>query len=143
MKQERGSKRGGQATSIWSPECQKAFQEIKEYVFKMPTLRQPTKERSLLLYIAIGEKAVSSALVQEDDWEQKWPVYFVSKSLHRAKLNYRTLEKAVYAVVFSYRRLKPYFLGFLHHNPKQSAASGCLEESRSLRKVIKVEHQTD
>lgn len=78
---------------------------------KMSMLRQPTNDRCLTLYFAVGENALSSVLVQEDEYGQQWPVYYVSISLHGAEINYPMIEKAAYALIISARRLKPYFLG--------------------------------
>nr|XP_025678202.1 uncharacterized protein LOC112778047 [Arachis hypogaea] len=50
----------------------------------------------------------SSVLVAENEKMQQ-PVYFVSKSLQNAELRYPRLEKLAYALVFSARRLCPYF----------------------------------
>lgn len=61
MKRETDIKSNGQAKFIWTPECEKAFEDIKEYVSRMLTLRQQTEDRPLILYITIGENAVSSA----------------------------------------------------------------------------------
>ncbi|RTK55697.1 hypothetical protein DRJ74_15400, partial [Enterococcus faecalis] len=37
------------------------------------------------------------------------PIYFVSKALQGAELNYQKIEKFAYALVFTARRLRPYF----------------------------------
>lgn len=60
----------------------------------------------------MGERAVSSVLVQENEHGLEWPVYYVNKSLPRAETNYPMVEKATYGLVLSARRLKPYFLRF-------------------------------
>lgn len=52
-------------------ECQKAFDMIKEYLARMLTLKQPTENKPLIVYLAVGEKAVSSLLIQEDDGRQQ------------------------------------------------------------------------
>ena len=66
----------------------------------------------LLLYIAASYSAVSAALVLEKEDEgkkQQLPVYFVSEALAGSKLLYSKLEKIVYAVVMSARKLQHYF----------------------------------
>ena len=52
----------------------------------------------LFTYIAIAPHVVSLVLIQVDDGVQK-PVYYVSKSLHEAKVCYLPLEKAILAMV--------------------------------------------
>ncbi|XP_072060188.1 uncharacterized protein [Arachis hypogaea] len=57
---------------------------------------------------AILDMAVSSALVAERE-KQQFPIYFTSKTLQNAELQYPTIEKLALAIVFSARRLRPYF----------------------------------
>ncbi|XP_072062069.1 uncharacterized protein [Arachis hypogaea] len=54
------------------------------------------------------EKSISSVLIVENNKIQQ-PVYFISKSLQNAELRYPRLEKLAFALVFSARRLRPYF----------------------------------
>ena len=62
----------------------------------------------LFAYIAMALYAVSLVLIQVDCGIQR-PVYYVSKSLHEAKVRYLSLEKAILAVVFSTHKLSHYF----------------------------------
>ena len=52
--------------------------------------------------------AVSLVLIREDNGLQR-PVYYVSKSLHEAKIRYSPLEKAILAVVHASWKLLHYF----------------------------------
>ncbi|XP_019178365.1 PREDICTED: uncharacterized protein LOC109173578 [Ipomoea nil] len=62
----------------------------------------------LFLYLAASCKAVSSVLVREEERVQH-PVYYVSRSLKAAESRYTALEKIVYALVITVRKLAPYF----------------------------------
>lgn len=77
----------------------KALEEIKQYIMRMPTLGQPTSDRPLVLYFTIREKALSLVRISEDEIGHQWPVYYVSKSLHGAEINYAMLEKVVYGLI--------------------------------------------
>jgi hypothetical protein len=92
----------------WTPECQAAFDELKQYLQSPPTLISPAPGSELLLYLAASPVAVSAALVQETDSGQK-PVYFVSEALQGAKTRYIEMEKLAYALVMASRKLKHYF----------------------------------
>lgn len=63
----------------------------------------------LYLYVAVGEKSISSVLVKEVQGVQK-PIYFVSRILQGPKERYSELEKAELAVITMARKLCPYFL---------------------------------
>ena len=52
----------------------------------------------LFTYLAVAPYAVSFVLIRLDSRIQ-WPVYYMSKSLHEAKVRYLLLEKAILAVV--------------------------------------------
>ena len=62
----------------------------------------------LFAYIAVASHAVSLVLVWVDSGVQR-PVYYVSKSLHKAKVRYLPLEKAILAVVHTTHKLPHYF----------------------------------
>ena len=52
----------------------------------------------LYAYIAVAHHTMSLVLIRDDNGLQK-PVYYVSKSLHKAEVRYLPLEKAILAVV--------------------------------------------
>ena len=62
----------------------------------------------LFAYIVVAPHAVSLVLIQVDSGKQR-PVYYVSKSLHKAEICYLPLEKAILAVVHGTRKLPHYF----------------------------------
>nr|ABF95613.1 retrotransposon protein, putative, Ty3-gypsy subclass [Oryza sativa Japonica Group] len=92
----------------WTPECQAAFDELKQYLQSPPALISPAPGIEPLLYLAASLVAVSAALVQEIESGQK-PVYFVSEELQGAKTRYIEMEKLTYALVMASRKLKHYF----------------------------------
>ena len=71
-------------------------------------MSSPKPDKVLFAYIAIAPYAVSLVLIRVDNGVQQ-PVYYVSKSLHEAKLRYLPLEKAILIVVLGTRKLPYYF----------------------------------
>ena len=63
----------------------------------------------LYVYLAVSDKAVSVVLVHADKKVQK-PVYYDSKVLHGAELNYSMIEKFALTMITTSRNLSPYFL---------------------------------
>ncbi|XP_057739852.1 uncharacterized protein LOC130956943 [Arachis stenosperma] len=92
----------------WTEDCEKAFADLKQILSKPPILQKPKLGKPLYLYLSITDMAISSVLTTEEDNQQR-PVYFVSKSLQGAELRYPRLEKLALALIFSARRLRPYF----------------------------------
>ena len=85
-----------------------AFQQFKEYLSRPPIMSHPKADEVLSAYIAVALHAISLVLIRIDGGIQ-WPVYYMSKSLHEAKVRYLPLEKAILAIVHAMRKLPHYF----------------------------------
>ncbi|WJX68109.1 hypothetical protein P8452_52511 [Trifolium repens] len=92
----------------WTLQCEEAFQKLKEFLASPPILTRPKPGSPLLLYLAVSENALSSALVQEIEGEER-PVYFVSKIFKGAETRYQKIEKLSLAIICTARRLRQYF----------------------------------
>ena len=92
----------------WTEDCALAFQQLKEYLSRPPIMSSLEVDEVLFAYIAVAPHIVSLVLLRVDNGVQR-PVYYVSKSLHKAEVRYLPLEKAVLAVVFGTRKLPHYF----------------------------------
>ena len=68
----------------------------------------PEADEVLFAYIAVASHTISLVLIWVDNGIQR-PVYYVSKSLHEAKVHYLPLEKAILVVVHATRKLPHYF----------------------------------
>ncbi|GAU49430.1 hypothetical protein TSUD_181770 [Trifolium subterraneum] len=92
----------------WSPECEEAFQKLKVFLASPPILTFPEQGKTLYLYLAVSEKALSLALVQEVEGDEK-PIYFVSRTLRGAETRYQKIERLCLAVIITARKLRQYF----------------------------------
>ncbi|GAA0158536.1 hypothetical protein LIER_15534 [Lithospermum erythrorhizon] len=93
---------------LWDSECERAFEELKDYLGSPKLLTRPEGVEELQLYLAVSEGAMSSVLVREEGGTQR-PIYYVSHVLHGAEESYPLIEKFVFAIVVTARRLKAYF----------------------------------
>ncbi|CAA0832670.1 Unknown protein, partial [Striga hermonthica] len=93
----------------WTEEAQKAFEELRGVLANLPLLAKPVQGEELVLYISIGERAVSSVLLREEGTAQL-PIYYVSRVMQGAETRYSEIEKCALAVVVTARKLRPYFL---------------------------------
>ena len=71
-------------------------------------MSSPEMDEILFANIAITPHAISLVLIRVNSGVQK-PIYYVSKSLHEAKVRYLPLEKTILAVVHATRKLPHYF----------------------------------
>jgi len=66
----------------------------------------------MFLYLALSDAAVSAVLVQDDEGVQNL-VYYVSKYLIDAQTRYTRIDKLIFALFVTTRKLKHYFQFFL------------------------------
>ncbi|CAA0811070.1 Unknown protein, partial [Striga hermonthica] len=93
----------------WTEEAQKAFEELRGVLANLPLLAKPVQGEELVLYISIGERAVSSVMLREEGTAQL-PIYYLSRVMQGAETRYSEIEKCALAVVVTARKLIPYFL---------------------------------
>jgi hypothetical protein len=55
----------GSGTFEWGTKQQEAFDALKEYIQRLPTLASPQPDQPLILYILTTHKIISEALIQE------------------------------------------------------------------------------
>ena len=85
-----------------------AFKQLKEYLSWPPTMSSSEMDDVLFAYIAVAPHDVSLVLIRVDSGIQRL-VYYVRKSLYKAKVRYLPLEKVILAVVHTTHKLPHYF----------------------------------
>ncbi|XP_024018099.1 uncharacterized protein K02A2.6-like [Morus notabilis] len=92
----------------WTPQCDEAFQKLKEHLDKPPILSKPNDDEELSLYLSVSQHAVSSVLIKEEGKVQL-PIYYVSKRLLDAESRYSEMERLALALMIASRKLRHYF----------------------------------
>jgi hypothetical protein len=95
---------------VWTLEENQALAQLKDFLSKPPVLTAPRKKEQPLLYLVATINVVSSAIVverQEDGhaYPVQRPVYFVSEVLSESKARYQLVQKLLYAVLITSRKL--------------------------------------
>jgi hypothetical protein len=98
----------------WTEEADAAFNDLKRYSTSPPVLTAPGKKDELLLYVVATTHVVSTVIVVEREEEGKvfkvqHPVYFISEVLSESKVRYPQVQKLLYAVFITSRKLRHYF----------------------------------
>ena len=91
---------------------------VKQLLTKAPILVPPIEGEPLLLYIVATTQVVSAALVVEREEEGhtlkvQCPIYFISKVLSDSKTRYPQIQKLLYTVLITRRKLRHYFQSHL------------------------------
>jgi hypothetical protein len=151
----------------WTEEAKEAFESLKAYLTSSPILTPPKKHEDMMLYIVMTSIVVSAAIVVEREEEGRVykvqrPVYYISEVLSDSKIRYLHVQKLLYALLITSRKLRHYFeshkitvvtdfpLGDILHNrdatgriSKWAIELGALNIDFTLRKAIKSQALAD
>jgi hypothetical protein len=130
---------------VWTPQADQALAQLMDFLSKPPVLTAPCKKEQLLLYLAATTHVVSTAIVvkrQEDGhaYPVQRPVYFVSEVLSESKARYQPVQKLLYAVLITSRKLQHYFQ--VDHRHHRLPAQRHLTEPRCYWKNLQMGSRT-
>ena len=92
----------------WDNRCEEIFKQLTDFLTSPSVIQKSKPNQPILVYLAVSEEAISVALVQEVEGEER-PVYFVSRTLHAAETRYQMIEKVALTLILTARRMHPYF----------------------------------
>jgi ribonuclease HI len=98
----------------WTPEAEEALGNLKALLTSTPILVPPAAGEALLIYVAATTQVVSAAIVVERREEGhalpvQRSIYFISEVLSETKIRYPQIQKLLYAVILTWRKLRNYF----------------------------------
>ncbi|GJZ64543.1 reverse transcriptase domain-containing protein [Tanacetum coccineum] len=126
----------GKKTIHWTDEADKAFKEIKKFVQDLPTLTAPRAGETLTMYLNASKESINVMLFAKRS-EGKILIYFVSRVLQGAELNYPALEKLILALVHAPRRLRRYFQAYMIMVPTGTPIKQALTGPKKTGRVAK------
>ena len=91
----------------WTPECDKCFHMLKDYLQEAPILRYPDPAASYTLYTDASKYAYAGVLTQRQD-DTDHPVAYVTGLFRGSQLNWAALTKEAYAIYMSVKKLSFY-----------------------------------
>ncbi|TYK22842.1 protein NYNRIN-like [Cucumis melo var. makuwa] len=77
------------------------FLGFNKYLLNSIVLGAPVPDKPLILYIAALERSLGTLLAQEEEKEKERALYYLSRTLVGAKVNYSPIEKMCLALFFA------------------------------------------
>ena len=94
----------------WEERQQKAFKELKKMLMTEPVLVIPNLDKEMRVEIDILDFAIEEVLLMKCKNEKQRPVAYILKFLNKAKINYKTHNKEMLAIIRCLEICR-YFLG--------------------------------
>jgi hypothetical protein len=116
----------------WMEQIQKALDELKMFITKPLILASLEPDETLLLYIVATTQVISAALVvervePEHVYMVQRLVYYISKVLSNCETRYNQVQKLLYIILITKRKLIHYF----ESDPVHVVTSHGLEEIKN------------
>lgn len=135
---ERKADRSFKNTFKWTPECNSAFQRLRDMLLTAPVLAYPKTDRSFELTTDASEVGISAILSQDGR-----PLAFASRVLTKAERNYSVTEKECLGLIWAVEHFRVYIYGRrcvlrTDHNPLLALSSSNKLKGRLARWALKL-----
>ena len=94
----------------WTEHCEEAFVKLKNLLTSAPVIQPPDWSLPFEIMCDASDYAVGAVLGQRKD-KKLYAIYYASKTLNSAQMNYTTTEKELLAVVFACDKFRSYLVG--------------------------------
>ena len=92
---------------VWTDDCQREFESIKEYLLKPPILLPPVEGKPLIMYLTVLDNSMGCILGQQDETGRKeYAIYYLIENITDCESRYSMLEKTCYALAWTTKRLR-------------------------------------
>ncbi|XP_060216833.1 uncharacterized protein LOC132644264 [Lycium barbarum] len=95
---------------VFDDACLKAFEALKERLTSAPIIIAPDWSQPFELMCDASGFAMGAVLGQKRD-KIFHPIYYASKTLNSAQMNYTVTEQELLAIVFAFEKFRAYLLG--------------------------------
>eukprot|EP00253_Pinus_taeda_P026620 PITA_26620 len=96
---------------LWTEKCECAFNDLKKLVSIAPVLRGPNWDLPFQISSDVSDTTIGAILGQKED-RKPYAIYYISKNLSPAELNYTVTEKEFLAVIHAINKFRHYITGY-------------------------------
>lgn len=90
---------------VWTPESEKAFEDIRDSIRKCPKLFFMDDNAPIYLHTDASDYGIGAYLFQIVDGKE-YPIQFMSKTLTADEIKWSTIEKECYAIVYALHKFE-------------------------------------
>ncbi|KAL4280285.1 hypothetical protein GQ457_03G016110 [Hibiscus cannabinus] len=124
----------------FNEDCTKAFNLLKQKLVSAPIVEPPDWTLPFELMCDASDYAIRAVLGQRKG-KSFHPVYYASKTLNDAQVNYTTTEKELLAVIFAFDKFRSYLIGtkvtvYTDHSPIKYLLSKKDPKPRLIRWIL-------
>ena len=94
----------------WTKACQEAFSKLKGMLTSAPIMQPPNWSLPFEIMCDASDYAIGAVLGQRND-KRPCVIYYASRTLNSAQMNYSTTEKELLAIVFALDKFRSYLIG--------------------------------
>ncbi|KAH9686259.1 hypothetical protein KPL70_014304 [Citrus sinensis] len=94
----------------WTKDCQQAFEKIISLLTSAPIMQPPDWSLPFELMCNASDYAIGAVLGQKKEGKP-FVIYYASRTLNTAQMNYTTTEKELLAVIFALDKFRSYLIG--------------------------------
>lgn len=98
------------ANFVWSNECQKSFDKLKNSLLSPRILQYPDFKKQFIITVDAAKYGMGAVLSQIKEG-QDLPISFASKSFTKGEMNKSTIEKELCALHWAIKFFRPYVYG--------------------------------
>lgn len=98
----------------WTPDCQVAFDLLKERFMTTPVLRMPNVNKPFILEMDASKWAIGVSLMQADENGQLHACGYLSHALTLTECNWQIYDQELFTIIYSLKEWRYLLLGALH-----------------------------
>ena len=95
---------------VWTSECDKAFNQLKQCISSEPVLMLPREREPFTIHTDASRFAIGGVLMQHNERGDLQPIAFTSRKLQQAETRWATHEQELFAIVHALKQWKHYVL---------------------------------